>query len=653
VKYEKLKIDPGDEPAIIADGNRQPDRRQISARWLIGACLTGLTSCSLMGVALFAALDGREQLAEPPELLRLNDMSIKPTASDDTKADRLVPTRPRRSFVDRKRFDLPALHRMGEHEIIRAQGFELVTMALAKEPEKNFDYPAFNALNLFNETPIEEGITDTASLLLGEKIEADISLTMREFPEEGLTFDSADQLDNAMAEYTARQAVALQSSENMPAHALAYINPAQINQHGSQDFGFSDVPDVKIVQENVSIVHASLNARFRHDYSEDLIPLSGDEPALELLNRLGYTGRNATRVAESLQLLMNTKILKAGHMLRLGVETSRFGEDFIVRASLYEDTKHRLSIALNDDNNFVRTNEPEVTPLLQAAIAGGTPVIRVTAANMPSVYDAVFRSALSYGMTQAMAGQLVRMLANDVDMQESISATDSIDVLYPLKDADNDADAHSATDHEILYVAATFGGKIRRYYRFRSPDGGIDYYDAQGRSSKQFLLRKPVPNGMFRSPFGPRKHPILGYTRMHTGVDWSAPRGSPIIAAGDGEIVEAGWRRGYGNHTAIRHASGYVTSYSHQSAFANGIRPGVKVRQGQVIGYVGSTGLSTGPHCHFEVVVNGTQVDPMRIRLPDNKSLTGEALIAFERDRTNIDTLMDEGNRITSVVSMR
>jgi len=652
VKYENLKIDPGDEPAIIADGNRQPDRRQISARWLIGACLTGLTSCSLMGVALFAALDGREQLAEPPELLRLNDMPTKPTASGDTKGDRLVLTRPRRSFVDRKHFDLPTLHRVGEHEIIRTQGFELVTMALAKEPEQNFDYPAFNALNLFNETPIEEGITDTASLLLGETIETDISLTMREFPEEGLIFDEADRLSDEAAEYTARQAAQPQLNENSPAHALAYISAAQMAPHDAQNFGFSDAPDVKIVQENVSIVHASLNGHFRHDYSEDLIPLSGDEPTLEFLNRLGYTGRNATRVAESLQLLMNTKILKAGSMLRLGVETSRFGEDFIVRASLYEGTTHRLSIALNDDNNFVRTNEPEVTPLLQAAIAGGTPIIRVATAKLPSVYDAVFRSALSYGMTQEMAGQLVRMLANDIDMQESISPADSIDVLYPLKDADNDADANSPTEHEILYVAATFDGKTRRYYRFRSPDGGIDYYDAEGRSSKQFLLRKPVPNGLFRSPFGPRKHPILGYTRMHTGVDWSAPRGAPIIAAGDGEVVEAGWRRGYGNHTAIRHANGYVTSYSHQSAFASGIRPGVKVRQGQVIGYVGSTGLSTGPHCHFEVLVNGTQVDPMRIRLPDNKSLSGEALAAFERDRANIDTLMDEGNKVISVVSM-
>lgn len=192
---------------------------------------------------------------------------------------------------------------------------------------------------------------------------------------------------------------------------------------------------------------------------------------------------------------------------------------------------------------------------------------------------------------------------------------------------------------------------VKRYYRFQSQDGKIDYYDREGRNSKQFLLRKPVPNGVFRSPFGPRRHPILGYVRMHTGVDWSAPRGAPIVAAGDGIVLKAGWSSGYGNHTEIQHANGYISSYSHQSAFAEGLKPGMHVRQGQVIGFVGSTGLSTGPHLHYEIVVNGTKVDPMRIRLPDEESLRGDDLIAFKRERDHIDTLMKNGPRSTQVAS--
>ncbi|MCC0014277.1 MAG: M23 family metallopeptidase, partial [Rhodobiaceae bacterium] len=179
-------------------------------------------------------------------------------------------------------------------------------------------------------------------------------------------------------------------------------------------------------------------------------------------------------------------------------------------------------------------------------------------------------------------------------------------------------------------------------YRFQHPeDNSIDYYDEEGRSARQFLLRNPVPNGKFRSGFGMRRHPILKYSRMHTGVDWSAPRGTPIIAAGNGIVEKAGWDSGgYGRQTIIRHANGYKSSYSHQNSIAKGVVPGARVRQGQVIGTVGSTGLSTGPHLHYELIVNGNKVDAMRIRLPDGKSLKGDAYAMFARERDRINALL-------------
>ncbi|MCC0050070.1 MAG: M23 family metallopeptidase, partial [Rhodobiaceae bacterium] len=170
--------------------------------------------------------------------------------------------------------------------------------------------------------------------------------------------------------------------------------------------------------------------------------------------------------------------------------------------------------------------------------------------------------------------------------------------------------------------------------------GVVDYYDNEGRSAKKFLMRKPVRTGVFRSGFGMRKHPILGYKRPHNGVDWAAPRGTPIMAAGDGVVVEAGWKSGYGRWTKIRHANGYESRYAHQKAFAPGIAAGVHVSQGQVIGYIGTTGLSTGPHLHYELTVNGRFVDPMRIRLPRGRTLDGPILAAYERERARIDTLM-------------
>lgn len=200
---------------------------------------------------------------------------------------------------------------------------------------------------------------------------------------------------------------------------------------------------------------------------------------------------------------------------------------------------------------------------------------------------------------------------------------------------------------------AKFGDTQTRFYRFQDPDdNSVDYYNEDGKSIRQFLLRNPVPNGTFRSGFGMRRHPILGFSRMHTGVDWAAPRGTPIIAAGNGVVEKAGWDSGgYGNQTLIRHANGYVSSYNHQSAIAKNVKVGGKVVQGQVIGWVGTTGLSTGPHLHYELLVNGNRVDPLRIRLPGGKTLDGKALAQFEKERGRIDALLakDNGNSEVAV----
>jgi murein DD-endopeptidase MepM/ murein hydrolase activator NlpD len=234
----------------------------------------------------------------------------------------------------------------------------------------------------------------------------------------------------------------------------------------------------------------------------------------------------------------------------------------------------------------------------------------------------------------------VRLLASDVDFQSRLSPADQLEVLFSQPD-DNDT---VTEDSELLYVSATFGGNARSLYRFQMQDGSVDYFDKDGRSAKQFLLRNPVPNGKFTSGFGSRRHPILGYVRMHTGTDWSAPSGTPIIATGNGVVEKAGWASGYGKQTIIRHANGYETSYNHQSAFAKGIQPGARVRQGQVIGYVGSTGLSTGAHLHYEMIVNGNKVDAMRVRLPTGRVLKDAELEAFMLERDRIDALLAEEN---------
>ena len=196
-----------------------------------------------------------------------------------------------------------------------------------------------------------------------------------------------------------------------------------------------------------------------------------------------------------------------------------------------------------------------------------------------------------------------------------------------------------------MFAALTVGGEAKKFYRFQTPDDNIvDYYDETGKSAKKFLVRKPMTDGIMRSSFGVRKHPILGYAKMHTGVDWAAPYGTPIFAAGNGTIDKVGWEGGYGKYVRMKHTNGYETAYGHMTAYAKGIEPGVKVRQGQVIGFVGSTGLSTGAHVHYEIMVNGRFVDPMRIRLPRGRVLENQLLTAFETERDRLDGMMARGS---------
>jgi murein DD-endopeptidase MepM/ murein hydrolase activator NlpD len=193
----------------------------------------------------------------------------------------------------------------------------------------------------------------------------------------------------------------------------------------------------------------------------------------------------------------------------------------------------------------------------------------------------------------------------------------------------------------VLFASLTVAGEQKKFYRYQTTDDNVvDYYDETGKSAKKFLVRKPVNEAIMRSGFGARKHPILGYMKMHTGVDWSASYGAPIFAAGNGIIDKVGWEGGYGKYVRMRHANGYETAYGHMTAFAKGIEPGTRVRQGQVIGFVGSTGLSTGAHVHYEVLVNGRFVDPMRIKLPRGRALDGPTLATFEQERDRLDGMM-------------
>jgi murein DD-endopeptidase MepM/ murein hydrolase activator NlpD len=193
-------------------------------------------------------------------------------------------------------------------------------------------------------------------------------------------------------------------------------------------------------------------------------------------------------------------------------------------------------------------------------------------------------------------------------------------------------------------VMATMDGAAlsKTFYRFTpSDDDNVDYFDENGQSAKKFLMKTPINGARLSSGFGNRKHPILGYTKLHKGTDFAAPTGTPIYAAGNGTIISYGPNSTYGNYAKIQHANGYVTAYAHISRFNKGLKKGSHVKQGQVIGYVGTTGRSTGPHLHYEVYINAKPVNAMKLKLPTGRKLAGVQLEAFKAERVRIEAMRD------------
>nr|WP_255714710.1 M23 family metallopeptidase [Pelagibacterium xiamenense] len=197
------------------------------------------------------------------------------------------------------------------------------------------------------------------------------------------------------------------------------------------------------------------------------------------------------------------------------------------------------------------------------------------------------------------------------------------------------------SDRDLLYVSLKLGNTVRELFRFRTDDGVVDFYNSEGETGKQFLVRRPLEGGgTLRSRYGYRYHPVYGNYSLHSGIDLAARTGTPIYAGGDGVIERAQWLSGYGRYVEIRHANGYATAYGHMSAIADGITPGTTVTQGQVIGYVGSTGLSTGPHLHYEIKINGNTVDPLAVKLPRANALPQQYQAAFDNTVTQIRALI-------------
>nr|WP_306269222.1 M23 family metallopeptidase [Pararhizobium sp. IMCC3301] len=635
---------------------RVPDRRHVNIRWFAGTVLTGITSVVLMGGALFAAFDGRHQSAEPTSAV--SGTLIKGGGAIPQSASILGPNGKGNRFRPevkekpaRRVIQVSTVNREGNRDFIRVKPFVRIKAPLALETTDLIsDVPNFNPLAVYtdDQPDARQGALPTITTA---QVDGEISIQVRTFPLAMGAVDMSVQMTDAetMSDINevgrflnGQDATVMNVAANSDGIGLPDVDSM------SDDLTAAEAANpfsITIVPENVSFIEKYEDTGDNFSYEEHIIDVVEGDSLSAILAKQNANEPEINSAVEALISAHGIAQVKHGQKIRIAMTTAEDGSNRLrpVRVSIYENNEHLGSVALNDQGQFVKAAEPYLEADL-GEIADATPV----PSNLPTLYDSLYQTGLSLQMPRELVGDLIRIFSYDLDFQKRITPSDSVAVLHSTPEPGSDEPGN------VLFAEVTIAGNTKQFYRFRTPDDGyVDYYDESGRSAKKFLMRKPMPKGVFRSAFGMRKHPITRVFKMHSGVDWAASTGTPIYAAGDGTVKIAQWRGGLGRHVRIQHANRYETSYSHMNKIAAGIKPGTRVRQGQLIGYVGSTGLSTGPHLHYEVLVNKRPVNPMKIKLPRGRVLTGEMLTKFDEERQRIASLiaLDEEAIVAAAVN--
>jgi murein DD-endopeptidase MepM/ murein hydrolase activator NlpD len=649
-------IDLGHEPPLSVDGSEAAviDRRRVSVQWFSGTILTGLCGAALIGGAVFASLDGEMTFAKVPERVE-GALRGAFGANDRTatlrKSDRLPP--PGDATASRNVVRVSTVTRVGNHDIMRVRPFIRVAGNLSMTTsDLSAKIPPFNAQRILSD------VGDAAPVAPDDPNAADAAE-----PDAAVSFvtkDLAPILPKAkLAAVVALDDVLMRVRDASNWHGngntgvrYASLTGATADASGAQGDmkmayaaeGTAADPyagfETRVVPENVTLLPKTKEqATGGNPSSERVHVVKKGDTVTSVLRDLGATPDEAKAIATTLGTHGRDGGLKEGEKLRIlmapaGPEPGQRLQPY--RVIVANDSSIQAVAALSDLGKYVAVDVQTMNTVTETADNSsddddddGTGV---------RLYQSIYETALRDKVPPTVIEDMIRIYSYDVDFQRKVQPGDSFDVFF----AGEDEGSTITEKTEVLYAALTVGGETKKYYRFQTPDDSVvDYYDETGKSAKKFLVRKPVNNAIMRSGFGSRRHPILGYVKMHTGVDWATPYGTPIFASGNGVVEVAGWEGGYGNYVKLKHNNGYETAYGHMSAFAKGLEVGKRVRQGQVIGFVGSTGQSTGAHVHYEILVNGRFVDPMRIKLPRGRSLEGPMMASFEKERDRLDTQMN------------
>ncbi len=624
------------QPMQSRRSRAEMDRRSVSFRWLTGSFLTGVASVFLMGGALYAALDGRQYLAIPAQAYQKDTIDQPETGLAAKSAKPGLELNPV-AQDESNLMMVSTITKEGAQDVVKLKPFVHISVPLAIAPKREASFPAFDALAIFSESGKAEPISTSADQIYGADVEGEISFSVEDFPFGDAKISVVSRQSTRDIETVVRNTAPGLNVGSTALTSITFFDPARFS---TEDTSLASSAGLTITDENVSTISRSYKDEyFGTRYDERFSRVRSELPIALVLEGEGLKKAEAIEFANAIASNLSTDNFKGEDRLRLAFEVKATKEtktEKLVRISVYRGGSHLVSVIRNQAGKLAYASEPDPVP---QQLPGKKAPPLVSSNSLPTLYDAIYRAAINEGLTVDTASKLVRIFAFDVDFRTPITSNDSLEVFLSLQDGQTEPDDNA----EILYASIKTSGVERRYYRFRDSETGlVDFYDDTGKSAKQFLLRQPVPNGRFNNGFGMRRHPITRVAKMHWGVDYSAPRGTPIISAGNGVVEKAGWAGGSGKRTVIRHANGYETHYLHQSGFAKGVSEGARVRQGQVIGYVGSTGLSTGPHLHFEVAVNGNKVNPLKIKLPNGKVFRGNELLSFEAERDRIDNLLGE-----------
>jgi len=339
--------------------------------------------------------------------------------------------------------------------------------------------------------------------------------------------------------------------------------------------------------------------------SESIYRLRAGEGVGAILKRAGYNAADTAAAIEAATSKASLRRLQIGMVFTIADHGFRFS----VKPGM------DIYILRHPESGWIAINAIRPIETFIAFIQG-------------SIDDSIYRAALDAGVNEAAFNEYVRVLGFSVDFQREVRRGDKFEMMYTI---DRDALSGDVVDIDLQYAGLALSGDQLGFFRYDSADSAIGWYDENGNSAARTLIRTPITGARLSSNFGTRRHPVNGFNAMHKGVDFAAPKGTPIIAAGSGVVREAGWKGSFGRYIRIKHNATYDTAYAHMSRIAPHITAGSRVKQGEIIGYVGSTGRSTGAHLHYEILVNNRQVNPMTVRLPTGKQIDPVYLDDFKK----------------------